>query len=144
MCGVDTITSPSAAGGNCGGGPRCLGAGPGVWGQVQVFGGGVMSGFVDLFLVLASWLMFFFVFFFVASFHPPPPPLPHPSVWAELQRRVSRGAMSRGILTMRKVQSSCGETGEVRSHLQDSKPLRSKPQRPPSASSWRGRWRGHW
>lgn len=91
-----------------------VGVGSGVWGQVQVFGGGVMSGFVDLFLV--SWLMFFF-FSWHHFTHPVPPPLPHLSVWVELQRRVSRGAMSRGIPMMRKVQSSCGETGEVRSHL---------------------------
>lgn len=53
-----------------------VGAGSGVWGQVQVIGGGVMSGFVDLFLV--SWLMFFF--FFVASFHTPRASTPPPPV----------------------------------------------------------------
>lgn len=54
-----------------------VGAGSGVWGQVQVIGGGVMSGFVDLFLV--SWLMFFFCFF-VASFHTPRASTPPPPV----------------------------------------------------------------
>lgn len=45
-----------------------VGAGSGVWGQVQVIGGGVMSGFVDLFLV--SWLMFFFFFRGIISHTP--------------------------------------------------------------------------
>lgn len=77
-----------------------VGAGSGVWGRAQVFMGGVMSEFVDLFQPSSGFSFMAHVclgfFFFVASFHPlpttpQPPPPGHPSVWVELQRRASRG-----------------------------------------------------
>lgn len=69
------------------------GAGSGVWGRAQVFVGGAMSGFVDLFQpssgfsFMAHVCFVFFLFFSWLHFTPPP----HPSVWVELQQRASRG-----------------------------------------------------
>lgn len=77
-----------------------VGAGSGVWGRAQVLGGGSC---LDLLIcsrpVLASWLMFIF-----RGIISPPPPTPPVSVGGATAEG-SRGAMSRGILMARKVQS---------------------------------------